>query len=201
MNAILHPEKVVLTDALCACHAVHTLHAHHRNFPDVHVEGQTPGDAAVQLADRLLRVLDTVNTTAQREQVEQALADVRAFIARCPCSDNLSSPGAQTGPDPATRVIDTLLANTASAPKRSGELSCGKGLQVIRLVLPPGTQLPTHAASGEATILCLEGLLDFRIGKANHRVGPGQMLHLFKGERHAVSALQPSTILITLARQ
>jgi hypothetical protein len=54
---------------------------YHRDFPDVRAEGETPAVAAAHLANQLTRALDSALTNWRRQTIEQAIADVRAFVA------------------------------------------------------------------------------------------------------------------------
>ena len=53
---------------------------HHRDFPEIRAEGETPEDAAAHLANQLTRALDSALTDWRRETIEQAIADVQAFV-------------------------------------------------------------------------------------------------------------------------
>ncbi|RUL88895.1 hypothetical protein [Tautonia sociabilis] len=53
--------------------------AHHRDFPEIRAEGESPTDAAEQLVHHLTRTLDSALTGWRRESIEQAIADVRAY--------------------------------------------------------------------------------------------------------------------------
>ncbi len=59
-----------------------TTSIHHRDFPEIRAEGETPAVAASHLANHLTRALDSALTQWRREAVEQAIADVQAFAAQ-----------------------------------------------------------------------------------------------------------------------
>lgn len=52
---------------------------HHRDFPEIRANGETPAAAAEQLANQLTRALDSALTAWRRESIERAIAEVRAF--------------------------------------------------------------------------------------------------------------------------
>jgi hypothetical protein len=54
---------------------------HHRDFPEIRGEGVSVNEAADQLANSLTRALDTALTDWRREAINQAIADVNAFIS------------------------------------------------------------------------------------------------------------------------
>ena len=55
---------------------------YHRDFPEIHTEGETPRDAAANLANQLARALDSALTSWRRETIQQAIDDVKAFAER-----------------------------------------------------------------------------------------------------------------------
>jgi hypothetical protein len=52
---------------------------HHRDFPEIRAEGETPAVAATNLANHLTRALDSALTKWRRDAIEQAIAEVREF--------------------------------------------------------------------------------------------------------------------------
>jgi quercetin dioxygenase-like cupin family protein len=71
-------------------------------------------------------------------------------------------------------------------------------LEVIRIVMPAGKELPPHAVPGEITVHCLEGQVGFRIGQVPHAMQAGTMLYVGAGEKHSLRAEQDSTVLVTI---
>ena len=71
--------RVVVASGVCDCHTIHSTHAHHRDFPEIQAEGESPAHAAARLINQLAGVLDTASDRWRREAVEQAIADVKAF--------------------------------------------------------------------------------------------------------------------------
>src|SRR4051794_9453230 len=57
--------------------------SHHRHFPEVRGEGRSIADAAAHLVNQLAMALDFAHGR-EREAIETALADVRAFRSRRP---------------------------------------------------------------------------------------------------------------------
>jgi len=52
---------------------------HHRDFPEIRAVGVSPKEAALHLANKLARALDSALTDWRRESLSHALADVNAF--------------------------------------------------------------------------------------------------------------------------
>jgi hypothetical protein len=60
----------------------HSAVIHHRDFPEIRAEGETPAGAAANLANQLTRALDSALTQWRRDTIAQALADIEAFTTR-----------------------------------------------------------------------------------------------------------------------
>jgi hypothetical protein len=54
---------------------------HHRDFPEIRAEGASPREAASHLVNKLACALDSALTDWRRENVDHAIADVKAFVA------------------------------------------------------------------------------------------------------------------------
>ncbi len=62
-------------------------------------------------------------------------------------------------------------------------------LEVLRLVIPAGTQIAKHQVPGEITAQCLEGHVIFDAGGTDRGLSTGDLLFLAGGTPHA---LRPS---------
>jgi hypothetical protein len=60
----------------------HSTSVHHRDFPEIRAEGESPAQAATNLANQLTRALDSALTQWRRETLGQAIADVQAFASQ-----------------------------------------------------------------------------------------------------------------------
>ena len=87
-------------------------------------------------------------------------------------------------------------------PRLRGEktrvLVKAEGLEVLRLVLPEGKEIPAHSAPGPITVHCLEGRVAFTALRGTVDLGPGQLLYLEPGEPHALLAYEDSSLLVTM---
>lgn len=73
-------------------------------------------------------------------------------------------------------------------------------LAVVRLVVPAGRQIPTHVAPGEITLQCLEGRVSVSARGQTQELPAGHLLHLSSGDRHALTGLSDSSVLLTILR-
>src|ERR1051326_2824646 len=71
-------------------------------------------------------------------------------------------------------------------------------LEVIRLMVPAGKEIPSHKTSGEITVQCLEGRAAFTALGRTLELGAGQMLFLSGGEEHAVRGIEDASVLVTI---
>ena len=71
-------------------------------------------------------------------------------------------------------------------------------LEVIRLVLPAGKEIPQHHVAGELTVQCLEGRVDFNVQGQTKTLAAGQLLFLSGTEPHALRSLDDSSVLVTI---
>ena len=71
-------------------------------------------------------------------------------------------------------------------------------LEVIRIVLPAGNELPPHQVPGEITVQCLEGKVAFRVGEVDRELTAGKMLYLEGGSKHSLRASENSSLLVTI---
>jgi len=113
---------------------------------------------------------------------------------RIPLAENseMSIPHAKSN-----EVVPLLLGNDLSE-SRTTTLVKTVDLELIRLVLPAGKEIPTHKAPGEITVQCLEGRVAFTANDKTQELTAGQLLYLAAGEPHAVKAMEASSLLVTL---
>lgn len=71
-------------------------------------------------------------------------------------------------------------------------------LELIRLVLPAGKEMPEHHVKGEITFQCLSGEIAFITRGTPATLKAGEMLYLEGGAPHAVRAVADSVALLTI---
>jgi hypothetical protein len=72
---------IVKANGFPACPSVHAVLAHHRDFPEILGEGETPERAASSLLNHLTAAIDSVGGDRHREVVLRAILDVRTYLA------------------------------------------------------------------------------------------------------------------------
>jgi quercetin dioxygenase-like cupin family protein len=94
-------------------------------------------------------------------------------------------------------VIDVRPLVAAPPELKATTLVKTEALEVRRLVFPKGREVPTHRATGEITVHCLEGRVAFTAGGTTRTLEAGQMLWLGAGEPHSLIGLEASSLLVT----
>ena len=94
--------------------------------------------------------------------------------------------------------IISLPLGEALAGSRTTTLVKTDRLELIRLVLAAGKEIPTHQARGPITVQCLEGRVAFTAGGKTQELHAGQMLYLLAGEPHALKGVEDASLLVTL---
>ncbi len=97
-------------------------------------------------------------------------------------------------------LIDVTPLGEAIATTKTTKVFQSANVDVIRMVLTAGKEIAEHTATGDITVQCIEGLIDFTIAGNTVQLRPGNMLCLTGHEPHALHALQDSSLLLTLLR-
>jgi quercetin dioxygenase-like cupin family protein len=95
------------------------------------------------------------------------------------------------------QVIPLTLGSALSGSKTTTLVKTAD-LELIRLILPAGKEIPSHKAPGEITVQCLEGRIAFTAEGKVQELTPGKLLFLTAGEPHAVKAIEDSSLLVTI---
>ncbi len=89
------------------------------------------------------------------------------------------------------------LGDRFSAAKTSALIKTSH-LEVIRLVLPAGKEMPAHKVDGEITVQCLEGRVEFRSESSTCELTECSLLFLGGGELHSLFAIEDSSLIVTI---
>lgn len=92
----------------------------------------------------------------------------------------------------------SILLGTNLATSQTTTLVKTKELEVIRLVLKAGKQIPSHEVAGPITVQCLEGRIEFSAQGKAQTLAAGQFLYLEAHESHALLGLTDAAVLVTI---
>ena len=95
-------------------------------------------------------------------------------------------------------LIDIRPLGEAIKVTRTSTLYKTQHLEVFRMILLAGKQMPEHSVVGEFTVQCLEGSVEFSIGTTRDIMRPGDLKCLAGGVSHALVAIEDSSVLVTL---
>ncbi|HEU5115373.1 MAG TPA: cupin domain-containing protein [Isosphaeraceae bacterium] len=189
------PKPIIQVQTRCLACDVHTFLVHHRTFPELQVEGLSADSAAEHLVNRLTAALDGARDSSERQQIETALAEAQHFVAHE--ASNLPHVRPKPTPFRISEVVSALPDSSDPNDSTSRLLAKSSALELRRLTLSRGQEIPTHSARGTITVLCLSGRIAFSACDATRELGPGQVLVLAAGEPHSVLGLEDSIVLLT----
>jgi len=96
------------------------------------------------------------------------------------------------------QIVDVLPLGNQLCESRNFALFKTEELEVMRLVMPAGKTMPSHWVKGELTIYCVEGEVDLAARGHSQRMKAGQLVWLEGGVDHALTAVQDSSLLLTI---
>jgi quercetin dioxygenase-like cupin family protein len=96
------------------------------------------------------------------------------------------------------QIIDVRPLGPALTSARTTALVKTESLEVIRLVIPRGKELPAHATRGAITVQCVEGRVAFTTAGVTCELESGHLLYLKGGQPHSVSGIDDASLLLTI---
>jgi quercetin dioxygenase-like cupin family protein len=103
---------------------------------------------------------------------------------------------------PSFTVLPDLL-DEVEIPK-NGTLSRvvfnADGLRVVLFAFDAGEQLTDHSATVPAVVQVIKGRLEMTLGDEKVKIDPGSWVHMDAHLVHALVALEPSIVILTLQR-
>lgn len=95
-------------------------------------------------------------------------------------------------------LINIRPLGSAITSARTVTLYKTQHLEVFRMVLLTGKEVPEHKVVGELTVQCLEGSVEFSIGTTRDVMRSGDLKCLASGVSHSLRAVEDTSILVTL---
>ena len=87
-------------------------------------------------------------------------------------------------------LVDLRPPGIALATTKTTTLVKTRDMELIRLIVPAGKEIPTHKAPGEITVQCLEGTTPSPLTAAPEELAAGQLLYLTAAEPHALKGIE-----------
>lgn len=105
----------------------------------------------------------------------------------------MALPHAQSG-----QIVSVLpLGDRLNDTVTTAILKAGQ-LEVMRVVLPVGKTMKEHQTPGEATVQCIEGVVEFASEDGVQQLRQGDFVHLAPRMLHALKAVEPASLLVTI---
>lgn len=95
-------------------------------------------------------------------------------------------------------IVDVRPLEAALASTQTKTLVRAEQVEIIRLIVQAGKEIPEHKAKGEVIVQCLEGRVAFTAYGATQTLEAGQLLYLPTGESHAVKGIENASLLVTV---
>jgi quercetin dioxygenase-like cupin family protein len=95
-------------------------------------------------------------------------------------------------------VVDVRPLGSALASSQTVTLLRADQVEVIRLVVHAGKEIPEHKAKGEIVVHCLEGRVAFTASGKTQTLEAGRLLYLPTGEPHTVKGIEDASLLLTI---
>jgi quercetin dioxygenase-like cupin family protein len=105
----------------------------------------------------------------------------------------MAIPHAKPGETISVRPLGPALAGS-----KTSTLIKTATLEVVRLVVPAGKEIPSHQVAGEITIQCLEGRVAFTADGATRDLKAGDLLYLAGHAAHSLRGVEDATVLVTI---
>lgn len=98
-------------------------------------------------------------------------------------------------------VIDVRPLGPALVDSKTHMLAKTEDVEILRLVLPAGKEIPMHVAPGVLLVHCLEGKVAFTAFGNTQELESGTLVYLPPKEPHSVRAIEASSLLVTILRK
>ena len=95
-------------------------------------------------------------------------------------------------------VIDIRPIGPALTHARTTTLVKTEALEIIRLVIPSGKEIPGHRARGEIMVQCLESRIAFTADNKTINLEAGQFLYLSREVPHSLHGIKDASLLLTI---
>ncbi|QXL85677.1 cupin domain-containing protein [Comamonas sp. NLF-1-9] len=97
-----------------------------------------------------------------------------------------------------SEVVSLQPLGARIADTRTHAIIKAEQLEVVRVVLPAGSELPLHETPGEITLYCIEGEVQFTVAGQPRPLRAGDWIHLQPRAPHALRATRDASLLLTI---
>jgi quercetin dioxygenase-like cupin family protein len=105
----------------------------------------------------------------------------------------MTTPEANVG-----ELVDVRPLGSALASSQRTVLVRGEQVEIVRLVVPAGKEIPEHKAKGEIVVQCLEGRVAYTVFGKTLILEAGKLLYMPMGELHSIKGIEDASLLSTV---
>jgi len=105
----------------------------------------------------------------------------------------MTNPQANVG-----ELVDIRPSESGLPPSQRTILLRAERVEIARLVVPTGKEIPEHKAKGEIVVQCLEGRVAYQVFGKTLTLEPGKLLYMPMGEPHSVKGIEDALLLLTI---
>ncbi len=73
-----------------------------------------------------------------------------------------------------------------------------ESMEVVQLLIPESTHIPTYRAQGEVIVHCLEGSVQLMALGENRDLSAGELLYLLVNEPFSIKAIRDASLVVTM---
>ncbi|MDN5567180.1 MAG: cupin domain-containing protein [Paracoccus sp. (in: a-proteobacteria)] len=95
-------------------------------------------------------------------------------------------------------VVDLRPLGSGLANARTSAIVRTPSFEVVRLVVPAGSEIPTHQVPGRIMLHCIEGRVRIGLAAGPAELGAGDWLYLEGGEPHSLQGIRDASLLLTI---
>jgi len=95
-------------------------------------------------------------------------------------------------------VIDLRPLGESLAGSKSHAIVRTPHFEAMRLVIPAGSEIPTHEVDGPVMVHCIEGCVRIGLGQDAPTLRAGHWLYLEGGESYSFLGVEDASLLMTI---
>jgi quercetin dioxygenase-like cupin family protein len=95
-------------------------------------------------------------------------------------------------------LVDVRPSESAVTSSQRTILLRAEQVEIARLVVPAGKEIPEHKAKGEIVVQCLAGRVAYDVFGKTLTLEAGKLLYMPMGEPHSVKGIEDASLLLTV---
>lgn len=95
-------------------------------------------------------------------------------------------------------IVDLRPLGDRLPTTRTSAIVRTSSFEAVRLVVPAGTEIPSHKVQGQIMLHCIEGRVTLGLSDGARELEPGDWIYLDGGEPHSVRGVENASLLLTI---